>query len=121
MTGHGNVHFSHEETQTLRRYLEQGGLLHDDDDYGIDKSVGRAAAVLLASAGGALAIAGAGVALAPSIAAVLGAWLLIGGVTVLAARSAFRAGRHAAAPAVGRLVEAATGGRPGSIVGLVAP
>ncbi|PYP50253.1 MAG: hypothetical protein DMD45_11685 [Gemmatimonadetes bacterium] len=84
-------------------------------------AVGRAAAVLLASVGAALAIAGAGVALAPSIAAVLGAWLLIGGVTVLAARSAFRAGRHAAAPAVGRLVEAATGGRPGSIVGLVAP
>ena len=84
-------------------------------------ALGRAGAVLLASAGAALAIAGAGLALAPSVAAVLGAWLLIGGVTVVAARLAFRARRHAAAPAVGRLVEAATGGRPGSIVGLVAP
>src|SRR5439155_836130 len=37
-----------------------------------------------------------------------------------AARLALVAGRHATAPAVGRLVEAATGGRPGSIVGLVA-
>jgi len=45
---------------------------------------------------------------------------LIGGVTGLAARLALVAGRHATAPAVGRLVEAATGGRPGSIVGLVA-
>jgi len=81
----------------------------------------RAGAVLLASAGAALAIAGAGLALAPSVAAVLTAWLLIGGVTGAAARLALRAGRHAAAPAVGRLVEAATAGRPGSIVGLVAP
>ena len=60
--------------------------------------------MLLASAGAALAIAGAGLALAPSVAAVLSAWLLIGGVTGAAARLALRAGRHAAAPAVGRLV-----------------
>src|SRR5207253_2286250 len=83
-------------------------------------ALARAGAVLLASGGAALAIAGAGVALAPSVAAVLVAWLLIGGVTGLAARLALVAGRHATAPAVGRLVEAATGGRPGSIVGLVA-
>ena len=83
-------------------------------------ALARAGAVLLASAGAALAIAGAGVALAPSVAAVLVAWLLIGVVTGLAARLALVAGRQATAPAVGRLVEAATGGRPGSIVGLVA-
>ncbi len=83
-------------------------------------ALARAGAVLVASAGAALAIAGAGVALAPNVAAVLVAWLLIGGVTGMAARLALRAGRHAAAPAVGRLVETATGGRPGSIVGLVA-
>jgi hypothetical protein len=77
--------------------------------------------VLLASAGAALAIAGGGLALAPSVAPVLGAWLLIGGVTGVAARLALRAGRQATAPAVARLVETATGGRPGSIVGLVAP
>src|SRR5205085_2413463 len=41
MTGHGNVHFSDEDTQTLRRYLEQGGFLHADDDYGMDKSFRR--------------------------------------------------------------------------------
>ena len=41
MTGHGNVHFSDEELQTLRRYLEQGGFLHADDDYGMDKSFRR--------------------------------------------------------------------------------
>jgi len=41
MTGHGNVHFSDEEIQTLRRYLEQGGFLHADDDYGMDKSFRR--------------------------------------------------------------------------------
>jgi len=83
-------------------------------------ALARAGAVLVASAGAALAIAGAGVALAPSVAAVLVAWLLIGGVTGMAARLALRAGCHATAPAVGRLVETATGGRPGSIVGLVA-
>ena len=83
-------------------------------------ALARAGAVLVASAGAALAIAGAGVALAPNVAAVLVAWLLIGGVTGMAARLALRAGRHATAPAVGRLVETATGGRPGSIVGLVA-
>ena len=84
-------------------------------------ALARTGAVLLTSAGAALAIAGAGVALAPSVAAVVGAWLLIGGVTGVAARLALGAGRHAAPPAVARLVEAATGGRPGSIVGLVAP
>jgi hypothetical protein len=41
MTGHGNVHFSDEEAKTLRRYLEQGGFLHADDDYGMDKSFRR--------------------------------------------------------------------------------
>jgi uncharacterized protein DUF4159 len=41
MTGHGNVRFSEEEVQTLRRYLEQGGFLHADDDYGMDKSFRR--------------------------------------------------------------------------------
>jgi hypothetical protein len=41
MTGHGNVHFSDEEVRVLRRYLEQGGFLHGDDDYGMDKSFRR--------------------------------------------------------------------------------
>src|SRR5690349_4011058 len=32
MTGHGNVHFSDEEVRILRRYLENGGFLHADDN-----------------------------------------------------------------------------------------
>ena len=41
MTGHGNVHFSDQELVTLRRYLEQGGFLHADDNYGMDQSFRR--------------------------------------------------------------------------------
>jgi len=36
MTGHGNVHFSTEEAENLRNYLNSGGFLHIDDNYGID-------------------------------------------------------------------------------------
>lgn len=38
MTGHGNVRLSDEETRALRRYLDQGGMLWADDNYGMDKS-----------------------------------------------------------------------------------
>jgi uncharacterized protein DUF4159 len=38
LTGHGNVRFSDDEVKILRRYLEQGGFLHADDDYGMDRS-----------------------------------------------------------------------------------
>jgi hypothetical protein len=41
MRGHGNVHFSDDELPVLRRYLEQGGFLHADDDYGMDVSFRR--------------------------------------------------------------------------------
>jgi len=41
MTGHGNVHLSDAEVAVLRRWLEQGGFLHADDDYGMDKSFRR--------------------------------------------------------------------------------
>lgn len=41
MTGHGNVHFSDQDLKTLRRYLENGGFLHADDNYGMDKSFRR--------------------------------------------------------------------------------
>ncbi len=41
MTGHGNVRFSEEEARALRRYLEQGGFLHADDNYGMDESFRR--------------------------------------------------------------------------------
>ena len=35
MTGHGNVVFSTQEAQNLRRYLIGGGFLHIDDNYGL--------------------------------------------------------------------------------------
>jgi hypothetical protein len=41
MTGHGNVHFNDADLAVLRRYLEQGGFLHADDNYGMDASVRR--------------------------------------------------------------------------------
>jgi hypothetical protein len=41
MTGHGNVKFSEEEVAILRRYLESGGFLHADDNYGMDGSFRR--------------------------------------------------------------------------------
>ncbi len=41
LTGHGNVVFSDEEVQRLRTYLENGGFLYIDDDYGLDKSIRR--------------------------------------------------------------------------------
>jgi len=41
MTGHGNVHWSDADLATLRRYLQQGGFLHADDNYGMDLSIRR--------------------------------------------------------------------------------
>jgi len=41
MTGHGNVRFSDEDLQVLRRFLQQGGFLHADDNYGMDASIRR--------------------------------------------------------------------------------
>ena len=41
MTGHGNVVFSNSEAERLRKYLENGGFLFIDDDYGLDKAVRR--------------------------------------------------------------------------------
>ncbi|HET9152321.1 MAG TPA: DUF4159 domain-containing protein [Gemmatimonadales bacterium] len=41
MTGHGNVHFSDADLETLRRYLRAGGFLHADDNYGMDASIRR--------------------------------------------------------------------------------
>lgn len=38
MTGHGNVKLGDEEIRALRRYLDQGGLLWADDNFGMDKS-----------------------------------------------------------------------------------
>lgn len=35
MTGHGNVLFNEEDVENLRSYLESGGFLHVDDNYGM--------------------------------------------------------------------------------------
>lgn len=39
LTGHGKVDFSPAETQNLREYLEKGGFLYIDDDYGMDEYI----------------------------------------------------------------------------------
>lgn len=41
LTGHGNVIFSEQEASNLRIYLEAGGFLHIDDNYGLDKYIRR--------------------------------------------------------------------------------
>lgn len=41
MTGHGNIVFSDSEVDKLRNYLEGGGFLYVDDDYGLDKAFRR--------------------------------------------------------------------------------
>jgi len=41
MTGHGNVVFSDNDVRNLRLYLESGGFLHIDDNYGLDKYARR--------------------------------------------------------------------------------
>ena len=41
LTGHGNVVFSSDEVNRLRKYLENGGFLYIDDDYGMDKAIRR--------------------------------------------------------------------------------
>jgi hypothetical protein len=37
LTGHGNIVLSENETINLRTYLEAGGFLHVDDNYGLDE------------------------------------------------------------------------------------
>lgn len=41
MTGHGNVRWSAPDLAVLRRWLQQGGFLHIDDNYGLDESIRR--------------------------------------------------------------------------------
>jgi len=41
MTGHGNISFSDAEATNLRKYLENGGFLYVDDDYGLDQAFRR--------------------------------------------------------------------------------
>lgn len=39
LTGHGNVVFSAQEAQNLRKYLMAGGFLHIDDNYGLSNFI----------------------------------------------------------------------------------
>ena len=41
ITGHGNIVFSEEERDKLREYLEKGGFIYIDDDFGMDKAIRR--------------------------------------------------------------------------------
>jgi hypothetical protein len=41
MTGHGNIAFTEADARRLRTYLENGGFLYADDDYGMDKPFRR--------------------------------------------------------------------------------
>ena len=41
LTGHGNIVFTKEEVERLRKYLNAGGFLYVDDDYGLDKAFRR--------------------------------------------------------------------------------
>ena len=39
MTGHGNVVFNPSDTENLRNYLNSGGFLHIDDNYGMNEFI----------------------------------------------------------------------------------
>ena len=41
LSGHGNVQFYENEVNQLRLYLQNGGFLFIDDDFGLDKSIRR--------------------------------------------------------------------------------
>ncbi|HPS39580.1 MAG TPA: DUF4159 domain-containing protein [Candidatus Cloacimonadota bacterium] len=41
LTGHGNIRFTDREVQNLRDWMERGGFLYADDDYGMDESFRR--------------------------------------------------------------------------------
>lgn len=41
LTGHGNVTFTDTEAKRLRSYLDNGGFLYIDDDYGLDTAIRR--------------------------------------------------------------------------------
>ncbi len=81
----------------------------------------RAFAVVLGGLGAGLAAAALGLVLAPAVPGVALAWILVGASAAAAAWAVLRTQRESAAPALGRLIESAAGGRAGSIVGVVSP
>jgi len=81
----------------------------------------RALAVVLGGLGAALAAAALGLALSPAMSGVALAWALIVASAGAATWVVLRTRREADAPALGRMIESAAGGRAGSIVGVVSP
>jgi hypothetical protein len=98
-------------TETARR-LRRLGLPH---------ARARAFAVVLAGLGAALAAAALGLVLAPAVSGVTIGWTLIALSAIAAVWAALRARREAADAPVARLIETASGGRAGSVVGVVSP
>jgi hypothetical protein len=98
-------------TETARR-LRRLGRPH---------ALARAFAVILGGLGAALGAAALGLALAPAISGVTVAWVLIILSAGGAVWAAVRARREAADAPVARLVESTSGGRAGSVVGVVTP
>ena len=41
LTGHGTIKLSDAEAARLREYIQRGGFLHADDNYGLDESIRR--------------------------------------------------------------------------------
>ncbi|MGH7544255.1 MAG: DUF4159 domain-containing protein [Gemmatimonadota bacterium] len=41
LTGHGEIRLTGEEVDALRQYLTSGGMLHTDDNFGIDETLRR--------------------------------------------------------------------------------
>ncbi len=41
LTGHGNISLTESDARRLRSYLESGGFLYIDDDYGLDTAIRR--------------------------------------------------------------------------------
>ena len=81
----------------------------------------RAVAVALGGLGAALGAAALGLVLAPAVPGVTLAWVLILASAAGATWAIRRARREADAPTLGRLIESTSGGRAGSIVGVVSP
>src|SRR6266849_1983080 len=98
-------------TETARR-LHQLGAPH---------ARARALAVVLAGLGVALAAAALGLVLAPAVPGVTISWVLIALSAAAAVWAVLRVRGEAAAAPIGRLVESATRGRAGSVVGVVSP
>jgi hypothetical protein len=88
---------------------------------GVPHARARALAVVLAGAGAALAAAALGLVLAPAVQGVVVAWVLVVVSAAAAAWAVRRSARESTDATLGRLIEKSSGGRAGSVVGVVSP